>query len=92
MIKFAAYVALVIVASAISVQAACVIDPAPNETTCGYEARMTVARRHGFVDMAHANMSEAIAGSASLNGEADMIYSACMKYHNFCSPQTKVRK
>ena len=39
------------------INAPCVVDPAVNETTCGYEARMAVAKRHGFADMADANMT-----------------------------------
>ena len=62
----------------------CVVDPAPNESTCGHEARVAVAKRHGFEDMAHANMSEAIQGSERLQREFDKTYKACMAKHNYC--------
>jgi hypothetical protein len=62
----------------------CVVDPAPNEPTCNHEARMAVAKRHGFEEMAHANMSEAIQGSARLQREFDKAYKACMAKNNFC--------
>lgn len=69
---------------------ACVKDPAPNETTCGHEARMIVSRRHGFSDMAHANMVEAIAASPKLNKESDIAYKACMARNHFCPPPPAV--
>jgi hypothetical protein len=62
----------------------CVVDPAPNEPTCNHEARMAVAKRHGFEDMAHANMSEAIQGSERLQREFDKTYTACMTKNNYC--------
>lgn len=43
--------------------APCVVDPAENEPTCNWEARMAVAKRHGFADMAHANMMKPSPGA-----------------------------
>jgi hypothetical protein len=62
----------------------CVVDPALNEPTCNHEARMAVAKRHGFEDMAHANMSEAIQGSERLQREFDKVHKACMAKHRYC--------
>jgi hypothetical protein len=65
-------------------QAACTPDPAGNEPTCGHEAQMTVARHHGFEDMAHATMSKKIYASPQLKREADKAFKACMTRHNYC--------
>jgi hypothetical protein len=64
--------------------APCVVDPAVNETTCGHEARMAVAKRHWFADMADANMTEAIHSSEKLDREDKKAYAACMAKHHFC--------
>jgi len=64
--------------------APCIVDPSPNEPSCNHEARMAVAKHHGFGDMAHANMSEAIQGSERLQREFDKVYNTCMAKHNYC--------
>jgi hypothetical protein len=62
----------------------CVPDPAGNEPTCNYEARMAVARRHRFTDVSHAEMSQTIEASEKLTAERDGAYQRCMKKNNFC--------
>lgn len=62
----------------------CVPDPAGNEPTCNYEARMAVARRHRFTDISHVEMSQTIEASEKLSSERDIAYQRCMKKNNFC--------
>jgi hypothetical protein len=65
-------------------QAKCVKEPPGNETICGYEARMAVARRHGFADLAHGDMSIRIYNDPKLSFEAGVAAEECRQKHNFC--------
>ena len=57
-----------------AITTSCIKDPATNESTCNYEARTAVAKRHGFADMPHAGMSEAIEQSDKLKRRASIIH------------------
>lgn len=64
--------------------AKCIHDPAGNESTCGYEARMTVAKRHGFSDLSHGEIDSTIAQSFKMRGEWQNVYDLCTRRNNFC--------
>jgi len=66
-----------LVLAALAAHAACIPDPALNEPTCGYEARMNVAKRHGFSELSH---------NANRRLEYE-VYKACMTRNYYC-PET----
>ncbi len=66
------------------INAPCVPDPALNEPTCSYEARTSVARRHGFAALSHASMAQRIERSPALGREFERELKKCNKEKNFC--------
>lgn len=67
-----------------SAEAKCVHDTAGNESTCGHEARITVAKRHGFSDISHGEMDNTISQNNKMRNEWQKAYDHCKKIHNFC--------
>jgi len=62
----------------------CVVDSVPKEPICNRKARIAVAKRHGFEDMARANMSGVIAGSERLMRAFYKVYEPCMAKNHYC--------